>query len=233
MRYLFFLLLGFSTTAFGQWKTYSISVNGDTLNRTDMKGREQGPWVIKVPSVRGERGYEEQGFFHNGQRTGKWTRFSLQGDVIAIENYRWGQKDGRAVYLNTAGDPIREESWRAVNPDNPYDTVNIYDINDPSLVVRREVVKLEPQALKHGTWRYYDTFSGKLEATEKWEFDKLKVDPAVAGVDDDLAPIAVSGGVAKKEVDKKAIPKPKQVVEFDKLKKGKKKIVVRDGSTGG
>jgi antitoxin component YwqK of YwqJK toxin-antitoxin module len=232
MRYLFFLLLGLSTTGFAQWKTYSISVNGDTLNRTDMKGRQQGPWVIKVEPVRGERGYEEQGFFLNGQRTGKWTRFSLQGDVIAIENYRWGQKDGRAVYLNNAGDPVREESWRAVNPDNPYDTVNIYDINDPSLVVRREVVKLEGQSLKHGTWKYYDTFSGKLEATERWEFDKLKTVP---DGDDDLAPIAVSAtaGSNKKEVDKKAIPKPKQVVEFDKLKKGKKKIVVRDGSTGG
>ncbi|MDB5196609.1 MAG: hypothetical protein JWP88_980 [Flaviaesturariibacter sp.] len=231
MRYLIILLLGLSTTAFGQWKTYAISVNGDTLNRTDMKGREQGPWVIKVPSIRGEKGYEEQGFFLNGQRTGKWTRFSLQGDVVAIENYRWGQKDGRAIYLNAAGDPIREESWRAVNPDNPYDTVNVYDVNDPNKVVRREVVKLEGSSLKHGTWKYYDTFSGKLEATERWEFDKLRKE----GEGDDLAPIAVSDGSKpeRKEVDKKAIPKPKQVVEFDKLKKGKKKIVVRDGSTGG
>lgn len=230
MRYLLILLLGLSTQGFAQWKTYSLSVNGDTLNRTDMKGRKQGPWVIKVESVRGERGYEEQGFFLNDQRTGKWTRFSLQGDVTAIENYRWGQKDGRSVYLNNAGDPLREESWRAVNPDNPYDTVNVYDVNDPSLVVRRQVIKLEGSSLKHGTWRYYDSFSGKLEATEKWEFDKLRKEGEV----DDMAPIAVSNGPGeKKEVDKKAIPKPKQVVEFDKLKKGKKKIVVRDGSTGG
>jgi hypothetical protein len=229
MRYIFFLLLGLSTQASGQWKSYSISVNGDTLNRVDQKGREQGPWVIKVAALRGERGYEEQGYFLNGKRTGKWTRFTLDGDVIAMENYRWGQKDGRCIYLNNMGEPVREESWRAVNPENPYDTVNVYDVNDPNRVVGRQVIKLEGTTLKHGTWKYYDTFSGKLEATEKWEFDKLKT----GGDTDDLAPLAVTENGEKKEVEKKAVPKPKQVVEFDKLKKGKKKVVVRDGSTGG
>lgn len=231
MRYLFILLLVISIQGFGQWKSYSISVKGDTLNRIDMKGRQQGPWVIKVDNLRGERGYEEQGFFYNGQRTGKWTRFSLDGDVIALENYRWGQKDGKCIYMNPMGEPVREESWRAVNPDNPYDTVNVYDVNDPNKIVARKVIKLEGSSLKHGTWKYYDTFSGKLETTERWEFDKLKKEAAT----DDLAPIAVNDNNdnTQKKAEKKVVSKPKQVVEFEKLKKGKKKILVRDGSTGG
>jgi antitoxin component YwqK of YwqJK toxin-antitoxin module len=230
MRYLFILLLAISTQGKAQWKNYSISVNGDTLNRVDQKGRQQGPWVIKVDNLRGEKGYEEQGFFYNGQKTGKWTRFSLDGDVIAMENYRWGQKDGKCIYLNPMGEPIREESWKAVNPEYPYDTINVYDVNNPNKIVSLQIVKLEGTTVKHGTWKYYDTFSGKLEASERWEFGKLKGNKE----DDDLAPIAVSNnGTPTKAVEKKALPKPKEVVEFDKLKGKKKKILVRDGSTGG
>ncbi len=68
---------------------------------------------------------------------------------MAIEGYRWGNKNGQSIYINQMGDPIREESWRAVNPDNPYDTVNVMDPNNPGLVLRREVVKMEGFSLKH------------------------------------------------------------------------------------
>jgi hypothetical protein len=217
-----------------KWKSYIIGVKGDTLNRVDMKGLKQGPWVVHVDDLRGERGYEEEGFFINDKKDGVWRKFSLQGDLIAIETYRWGGKDGRSVYLNTNGEPIREESWRAVNPDNPYDTVNVYDVNDPDKVIAKQVIKLEGYSLKHGAWKYYDTFTGRLEKTEYWYFDK----PArKTGIDDDeLAPIDVTnndegGDTAKADEKKKAVPKPKEVIEFEKKKPGKKKITVRDGST--
>jgi hypothetical protein len=233
MRYLLILVLLVSLQSQAQWKNFIIGAKGDTLNRVDMKGRQQGPWVIHVDNLRGERGYEEEGIFVDGQKTGTWRRFSLEGDLTALENYRWGQKDGKCVYMNNMGEPVREESWRAVNPANPYDTVDIYDVNDPGKIVGKQVVKLEGATVKHGIWKYYDTFGGRLEKTERWVFDKLKTDEET----DDLAPIAVSDGTTEKDsakkVEKKEKPKPKEVLQFEKKNSGKKKIKVRDGATGG
>lgn len=243
MRILTFLLLLISFDAFSQWKSYIIGVKGDTLNCVDMKGRKQGRWVIRVDNVRGERGYEEEGVFENNQKEGMWRMFSLDGDLMAVENYRWGQKHGKSVYLNPMGNPVREENWKAVNPDNPYDTVDVYDVNDPTKVIEKRVVKLEGTTLKHGTWKYYDPFSGKVEKREEWVLDKLKN----KGDDDDLAPIAVSENPGNtdatskakasdddEEVDpkKKKLPKPQAVLDYEKKNAGKKKIRVRDGNTG-
>ncbi len=233
---LLFLLTGFN--AFSQCKEYVIGVKGDTLNCVDMKGLKQGRWVIHVDNVRGERGYEEEGVFENSKKEGVWRIFSLEGDLMAVENYRWGQKNGKSVYLNQMGNPVREESWKAVNPENPYDTVDVFDVNDPTKIIEKRVVKLEGTTLKHGTWKYYDPFSGKVEKKEEWIFDKLKT----KGEDDDLAPIAVTDNTntASKEAknddgeevdNKKKLPKPQAVLDYEK-KNAKKKIKVRDGATG-
>jgi len=66
MRFIFCLLILVSLDSFAQWKDYSISVKGDTINRVDMKGKKQGPWAIHVDELRGERGYEEEGYFEKG-----------------------------------------------------------------------------------------------------------------------------------------------------------------------
>ena len=188
---LIFSALLLSASSYSQkWKSYIIGVKGDTLNRVDMKGLKQGPWVVHVDELRGERGYEEEGFFLNDKKDGTWRRFSLEGDLTAVENYRWGGKDGKSIYLTTQGSPIREESWKAVNPDSPYDTVNVYDPNNPDKIIAKQVIKLEGYSLKHGAWKHYDQFTGRLEKTDYWYFDK----PArKTGIDDDeLAPIDVS-----------------------------------------
>ena len=80
------------------------------INRVDLKGKRQGRWVERIDNVRGERGFEEQGFYLNGQKEGQWQRFTLEGDLIAIENYKWGYKNGKCVYMSPMGDPLREES---------------------------------------------------------------------------------------------------------------------------
>lgn len=234
MRYLFLIILLAATTVHAQWKNYTISVNGDTLNRVDQKGLKQGPWVIHVDDLRGERGYEEQGYFENDKKEGKWSRFSLDGDLIAVENYRYGFKDGRCIYYNNMGDLLREESWRAIDPKNPYDTVNVYDVNDPTKIVGKQVVKLEANSYKNGTWTYYDPTSGTVAKTEEWVLDKPKTKPAPAG-DDDMAPINVGGtnSTTAQSAEKKPVAKPKEVLEFEKKNSGKKKIRVRDGATGG
>lgn len=233
MKYGFVLLLFLSVNGFAQCKDYIIGVKGDTLNCVDAKGLKQGRWVIKVDNLRGERGFEEEGMFYNGKREGTWRRFSLEGDLIALENYRWGNKNGKNVYLSPMGDPLREESWKAVNPDNPNDTVPVYDINDPTKVVGTEVVKLEGFSLKHGTWRFFDPMTGRIEKTESWFLDK----PAKKTGDgeDDLAPIDVTdtNAEATPAEAKKTVAKPKEVLEFEKKNSGRKKIRVRDGNTGG
>src|SRR6476646_2410606 len=142
MRYLFISLLFITVSASAQLKSYIISVKGDTLNRVDNKGLKQGPWVIHVDELRGEPGYDEQGIYEDDKKEGTWKRFSLDGDLLAIENYRYGFKNGKSTYYNNMSNMVREESWSAVDPKNPYDKVNVYDINDPSKVVGQKVIKL-------------------------------------------------------------------------------------------
>ena len=130
------------------------------------------------------------------------------------------------------GDLLREESWKAVNPNDPYDTVAVYDVNDPSKIVGTQIVKLEGFTLKHGTWRYYDPNFGTVVKTEKWFLDK----PATGDNknDDDLKPIDISDNSTQKTdtTGKKTSAKPQAVLDYEKKNSGKKKIKVRDGRTG-
>ena len=232
MRFVFVLLMFISVTGFGQWKDYIISVRGDTLNRVDMEGRKQGPWVIVVPELRGERGYEEEGYFENGKKTGTWRIYSQMGDKMAVENYRWGNKDGISQYFSLGGGLLREESWKAVNPDNPWDTVPVLDPDNPDRVLRHVIVKLEGFSLKHGQWTHYDPQFGTITKHEKYFLDKLEGAKNSKG--DDLLPIDVSKGYQPKtdSVGNKTVKKPTEVLEYEKKNSGKKKIKVRDGKTG-
>lgn len=230
MRYFLLLFCIISMNGYSQCKTFIIGVKGDTLNCTDMNGKKQGRWVIQVPERRGEPGYEEQGYFVNDKKEGTWQQFSPMGDLLAIENYRWGNKNGRCFYFTRFGQPLREENWKAVNPDNPYDTVDVYDLHDPSKVKERVVVKLEGFTLRHGTWKYFNPDYGTVEKTEQYYLDKLRLP------EDELAPIDISNTRKENEksdtTGKKNIPKPKTVLEYEKKNAGKKSIKVRDGKTG-
>jgi hypothetical protein len=231
MRYLISFLLLLSINAQAQLKSYIIGQRGDTLNRVNAKGQKQGPWVIHVDPLRGEPGYEEEGYFKNDKKEGRWLRYSLQGDKLAVENYKWGQKDGRSEYYNNAEDLMRVESWLAANPDNPYDTIPVTDVNDPTKIIRYEIIKIEEPSVKHGTWRYYDPATGRIEKTEQYVINRLKTK---ADVEEELAIIdpANPNATAKKAVEKPKV-KPKEVLEFEKKNAGKKKVRTRDGNTGG
>ena len=230
MRFILFFVLLISTTGYGQWKTYTIGIKGDTLNRVDMKGHKQGPWVIHVDELRGEKGYEEEGYFENDKKEGVWKRYSLDGDKIAEENYRWGNKNGKCSYYTNTGGLLREESWKAVNPDNPVDTVDVYDLHDPTKVVDRVAVRLTGFTLKHGLWTYYDPYEGTITKTEKYWLDKLKTGNEG---DDELKPIDVSDSKSKSDTTgKKIMTKPQAVLDYEKKNAGKKKVRTRDGQTG-
>lgn len=235
MKYLLIFSLFLSTSAYSQWKTYIISVRGDTLNCVDMNGKKQGPWVIHVDALRGEPGYDEQGYFENDLKVGKWVRFSPMGDKIAEENYRWGQLSGKNKYFTRTGGLLREETWRAIEPGKTMDTVDVRDPSDPSKVINRVAVKVEGSAVRHGTTTYYDPEWGTVVKTEEWWMNKIKTGDAIPGEnDDELKPIdprKKATAKTDKDKDEKEAAKPAAILEYEKKNKGKK-IKERDGRTG-
>jgi antitoxin component YwqK of YwqJK toxin-antitoxin module len=234
MRLIVLLFLLISVSGYSQWKTYTLSPKGDTLNRVDMKGLKQGPWVIKVAELRGERGYEEEGYFEDDLKEGEWKRFSLEGVKIAQENYRWGKLNGRQQYYTYNGGLSRVENWRAIDPAVAFDTVAIYDLKDPTLITGTVVVKNEGFSLKHGKWTYYDPREGTVEATEQYVMNKLQTDDGSMVADDDIRPIDISQGKQKSDTSStKTVQKPQVILDYEKKNSNKKKIKVRDGKTGG
>ena len=219
MRWILFLCLLISFKGFSQYKSYIIGVKGDTLNIVDKQDKKQGKWVIRHESVRGEPGFEEEGEFKNDRKEGIWKKFNLTGDLYAIENYHWGFKDGLSQYFDIMGNPTREESWLALNPDKVYDTLDVEDVNNPGNY-KAIIVKNEGSALKHGTWKFYDPSTGFIAKTEFYRLGKSEN----ANEPKTLASDTMSSI--------KTVAKPKEVLEFEKKNAGKKKVRVRDGSTG-
>ncbi|KIC91545.1 hypothetical protein [Flavihumibacter sp. ZG627] len=220
MRWILFILLFVSTSSVAQWKDFIIGVKGDTLNRVDKMGLKQGPWVHKYETVRGERGFEEEGEYKDDMKEGNWRKYTLMGDLLAIENYRWGFLDGMSQYFDISGNLLREESWRAFNPNQQYDTIDVEDVMSPGNF-NQVIVKNEGSSLKHGTWKFYDPSSGFISKTEFYllgKVDKSNLPPTLAK--DTMS------------VSAKKVQKPKEVLDFEKKNAGKKKIRVRDGSVG-
>lgn len=223
LKYSFVLLLLAAGNAFGQCKTFIVGVKGDTLNCTDNAGLKQGKWIIQTPELRGEKGFEEEGAFTDNKREGAWHRYSLQGDLLATENYKYGFKNGKSQYYSPFGEMIREESWRAVNPEYPYDTVEVYDLKDPNKITQR-IVKVEGSSYRHGPWTFYDPQSGTISKTENYVLDKLQT-PFSKG-------LTAQNAGGKDSAAAKKIPKPAEVQAYEKKNSNKKKIKVRDGATG-
>ena len=150
---------------------------------------------------------------------------------IAQENYRWGKLNGRQQYFTYNGGLLREESWRAMDPANAFDTVAIYDLKDPTLKVGDIVVKNEGVAMKHGKWIYFDPREGRVEATEYYVMNKLQTDDGSMVADDELRPIDLSRAKAKSDTStNKTVQKPQVILDYEK--NNKKKHKVRDGNTG-
>lgn len=225
MRWMLILLTLISFHAYSQCRTYKIGVKGDTLNCTDVNNLKQGKWVVHVESLRGEPGYEEEGVYKDGKKEGTWRVYNLMGDLTAIENYRWGFKNGISRYFNLSG-LIREESWKAKNPEVPYDTVEVPDLVDP-YKVEMKVVKIEGSTVKQGTWKYYDPANGTIIKTEEYFLDQLQAPKSAFQTASDVT--TDSSAVAKKPDGKN---KPPEVLQYEKKNAGKKKIRVRDGATG-
>ncbi|MEO7393312.1 MAG: hypothetical protein ABIU11_00140 [Chitinophagaceae bacterium] len=233
MRLIVILFLVISMSGTAQWKNYILNSKGDTLNRVDIKGKKQGPWSIHIDNLRGERGFEEEGYYENDLKEGVWKKYSLEGVKIAEENFRWGKLNGKSQYFTFNGGLMREESWRAMDPARAFDTVAVYDVKDPSKVISRVVVKNEGFAVKHGKWLYFDPREGRIEETQNYWMNKLQTGEGEMINDDDIKPLAISDGKSKSDtVGKKKLSKPQAIVDYEKKNSGKKKIKSRDGATG-
>ena len=86
MYRILFICLLFSLSGYSQYKSFKIGVKGDTLNCVDNAGLKQGRWVISVAPLRGEPGYDEEGYFKDDKKEGVWRKYSTRGDLQAIEN---------------------------------------------------------------------------------------------------------------------------------------------------
>ncbi len=237
MRFLYIPLFFISFSSSAQlWKSFIVSPRGDTLNRVDQKGKKWGPWAVHVDELRGERGFEEEGYYDNDQKTGTWKKYSLEGVKIAEENYSWGKLNGKQQYFTYNGGLLREEMWRAMDPKKSFDTVAIYDLKDGSKILDRVVVKNEGVSLKHGRWVYYDPREGRIEATERYVMNKLRTDEDEFINDDDIKPISVADKKAKSDTTAataaKKLAKPQAILDYEKKNSGKKSIKARDGATG-
>lgn len=213
--FLFIMMVGLSAQTTAQYKSYKISVKGDTINAVDNAGKRQGPWVVHVDPLRGEPGYEEEGYFVDNKKEGQWRKYSLSGDFIALENYKYGDKDGVSKYYDNMGELIREESWHAYNPDAPYDTIAVYG-QDNNEIISYKVVKAVPYSVKDGDWTWYDPQTGRIAKIEKYDRGHLE------------KPNPTKNLITETPMEK--IEKPREVIEFEKKNSGKKKKF-RDGRT--
>ena len=221
IRQLFLLatiLLLFHTSGMAQYKTYKLNAEGDTLNAIDKKDMKQGKWVLHVEPLRGEPGYEEEGLFKNNNKEGIWRKYSLQGDIIAVELYKRGGKDGIQQYYTYLGDLIREESWRGYDPDAPYDTIAVYGEGNNE-IIDYKIVKADQYSVRHGEWKYFDAGTGRLVKVEKYERGHLETP------NDNKKTVVAAPAEKKKEVKKTP-----EMLEWEKKNKGKKNVV-RDGRT--
>ncbi len=219
MRYIFLFLLLMANNCYSQCKTYRLTSNRDTINCIDFNNYKQGKWIVRVEELRGEPGFEEEGVFKNNLKEGKWRKYSLMGDILAVENFRWNNKDGIQQYFYQ-NEIEHQESWRAVDPSKKYDTIDVADPDNPDKI-EKKIIKIEAYNQKHGVWKYYQLGSVK---TETYVFDSL------------FNPLAVTNKPITSAKDstqqKPAVAKPKQVEEFDKKNAKKKSIKIRDGRTG-
>ena len=219
MRSIFFsLLILISIGSIAQCKTFRLTSSGDTLNCTDQDNTKRGKWKLHVDPLRGNPGYDEEGEFVNNLREGLWRRYNMMGDLVAIQNYKWGMLDGLSEYYTLAGIE-RQENWLAMNPEKLYDTLDVEDINDQNKTVQ-VIYKNDGKSFKHGTWKWYRPGGESIIRSEVYFMNKLQVPTENT---DETA-------VAKKPEPKKV--KPKEVMDFEKKNSKKKSYKTKDGSIG-
>lgn len=140
------------------------------INQLDAKGKPQGLWYIVTPALRGEPGAFRLGSYEHGLKTGLWYLSDDKGNMISIENFKLDVRDGEAKYFDN-GQLTCIGHFRGLNPKEAIDT---FMITNPLTGEEKLVsVPTERGSVKHGSWRYYDEFSGRLLKEEQYQADEL------------------------------------------------------------
>ena len=230
-RVLFILALSFiyySSTA--QCNTYRLNDRGDTLNCTDIKNLKQGKWVIHVDELRGNPGYDEEGVYKDNGKIGRWKRYSVMGDLLAIENYKWGVKDSLQQYY-FQNKLEHEEMWHASDPSKRFDTVYVPDFYEEHKM-EKKIIKVETQTVKNGVWKYYKPGSLAVIKADTYVLGEL-INPRTEYNQNTTAIPAITKDTSSTTSIKKdtsaAKLKPKAVQDFEKKNAGKKTKYI-DGS---
>ncbi len=208
--------LFFTTHLLAQYNEYKLGPKGDTLNAVNRAGLKVGKWVIEVPESRGEPAYTEEGRYNKkGEKEGYWRKYSSLGDLLAVEQYKAGGKDGLQQYFSYLGGLEHEEQWRGYNPEAPFDTIPVYGTGSGE-ILEYKLVRAEPYSVKDGEWRFYDPGTGRITRTEQWVRNNL--------VNPNRPNPRIPGAYVKPENAEKT----PEMLEWERKNKGKK---VMDGRT--
>ena len=214
----------FLLNAHGQYKSFQLSPQGDTLNAIDKNNVKQGKWVTTVGELRGEPGYEEEGAYKDDKKTGPWRRYNNVGDILAMENYKFGGKEGVQEYFSFLGDIQKHEEWKGYNPNAHYDTIPVYGQGNNE-ITGYKIVKAQQYSVPHGEWRYYAP-GGRIINTERYDRGQLLKKAA------DVNVVAVTAADSSAEEKPKEKVKTKEILEYEKkYSKKKRNQLERVGKT--
>ncbi len=163
------LLMAMTTAAMAQ-QLPDRKKTKEPLNRYDGKGLKDGLWINRMPEHKGEAPYTEFGYYHRGEKNGLWYKMNSEGDLSAIENYKRDFFDGEVKYF-TKGQVTVIGKYRGLNPDVVIDTIMVEEpvTGEQQLVA----VKSDRGTVRHGTWRFYNERTGRLEKVEEYQVDEL------------------------------------------------------------
>ena len=141
-----------------------------STNARDAKGKPHGFWYQAHEARMSDPAYTDFGSYSHGRKTGTWYTLDEEGNVAAIEAFRYNTLHGPCKYFEK-GRLWITGNYRGLNPDQPFDTILVVD---PVTGAEKDVVvATERGSLKHGYWRYYDTETGRLLRQEDYQIDSL------------------------------------------------------------
>ncbi len=150
--------------------TQSKAVKPAVTNQVDGKGVRTGFWWITNNERMGEGAYTEFGHYDHGNKTGRWYKMDGENNLISIESYKDDVLNGEVRYFEK-GKLTSIGHYRGINHRSLYDTIVVVDPGTGS--ERQRALLAEKGSLRHGTWRYYDSQTGKLLREEEYQVDNL------------------------------------------------------------
>jgi hypothetical protein len=140
-------------------------------NTRDAHDKPHGFWYQQHEARMSDPPYTDFGSYIHGRKTGTWYTLDPEGNIAAIEAFRYNTLHGPCKYFEN-GRLLMTGNYRGLNPDQPYDTIMVVD---PITGAENEVVVATDRgSLKHGYWRYYDTETGRLLRQEDYQVDELR-----------------------------------------------------------